>query len=622
MKTRLLALLLCAIMLVPLLSSCSTELVESQMQIYISHQFYDLDPLNAYTDDAQLKVISMIFSGLFKIDENGKVTEDLVKSYEVKNDERTDEYTLTLTLKDTCWSDGSSVTADDVIYTFERVIKSKNSNDAAAMLMKIKNAKYVKSGESYDDSTITIADFGVSAIDTKVVQISFEEPITNEVLDEFKLSLTSPALYPLRQINVDGKEDWAKKPTSMTFSGPFLVRKVSYERGKEQLLLERNPYYYRNREKDAEDKYVTPYKIYVNYSISAEEQLGLYDNGQNLFVGEIPLSLRNQYASSAKITDLLSTHTYYFNQNALIASKKAGEEDGVKLFANANVRKALSLAIDRTAIAEMVVFAKPATGLLTDKMFATTSAKTKFRSKSGDILQTGSNPTEVSRLLSEAGINPSDYSFSISVREADEVHIAIAEAVAASWNALGFEVTVNPVGIIVNDDKDKYGGDAQTDIRDDLFDEESVRLADFEVLGVDLVAKSPSAFSVLAPFALDFTGNQTLFGAEIRKNPHFTGYNSETYNKLINEAFAATGDERTQKLVEAEKLLLNDAVVMPIVFNQSAVLVNNRLKNLSQSYYGFYVFTKVYNNNWAEYNDIYFPETEDELLKEEPKTEE
>lgn len=621
MKTRLIALLLCAFMLVPLFSSCSTELVESQMQMYISHQFYDLDPLNAYTDDAQLKVISMIFSGLYKIDANGNVTEDLVKSCEVKNDDKNDEYTLTLTLKDTCWSDGSAVTADDVIFTFERVIKSKNSNDAASMLMKIKNAKYVKSGESYDDSTITIADFGVSAIDTKIIQISFEEPITNELLDEFKLNLTSPALYPLRQINVDGKEDWAKKPTTMTFSGPFLVRKVSYERGKEQLLLERNPYYYRNREKDSEDKFVTPYKIYVNYAISAEEQLGLYDNGQNLFVGEIPLSLRSQYASSANITDLLSTHTYYFNQNALIASKKAGEEDGVKLFANANVRKALSLAIDRSTIAEMVVFAKPATGLLSDKIFAANSAKTSFRSKSGDILSKNPNTDEALRLLSETGITPSDYSFSISFREADEVHNAIAEAVAASWSALGFEVTVNPVGIKVNDDKDKYGGDAQTDIRDDIFDEETLR-GDFEVMAIDLVAKSPSAFSVLAPFALDFTGNQTLFGAETRKAPHITGYNSEEYNKLIDEAFAATGEERTQKLVEAEKLLLDDAVVMPVVFNQSATLMNSRLKNVSQSYYGFYVFTKAYNNNWAEYNDIYFPETEDPLLQEEPKTEE
>ena len=49
-------------------------MVESYLQVYLSHQVYDLDPLNAYTNDAQLKIVSLIFSGLYKIDDKGKVT--------------------------------------------------------------------------------------------------------------------------------------------------------------------------------------------------------------------------------------------------------------------------------------------------------------------------------------------------------------------------------------------------------------------------------------------------------------------------------------------------------------------------------------------------------------------
>ena len=83
MKTRIIALVLCALMLIPMFASCSNEVVESYMQMYFSHQVYDLDPLNAYTNDAQLKIVSLIFSGLYKINEKGKVTKDLVAKEEV-----------------------------------------------------------------------------------------------------------------------------------------------------------------------------------------------------------------------------------------------------------------------------------------------------------------------------------------------------------------------------------------------------------------------------------------------------------------------------------------------------------------------------------------------------------
>lgn len=615
MKTRLLALVLCIFMLVPLFCSCSSDVVTAQMYMYFSHQVYDLDPLNAYTNDAQLKIVSLLFSGLYKIDVNGRVTEDLAQSAIIDNDEEKEEYSVIITLKDTYWSDGQSkIIADDVIYTFRRVIKSQRSNDASSLLWKIQNAAAVKNGE------MSIDDLGVSAIDTSVVQIRFDKPVTNEDLDELKLMLTSPSLFPLREIIVDGKEDWAKKPASIACSGPFTLRKVSYEEGNSYMLLERNPYYLRNIDRDAADAAVTPYRIRIEFTDAADDLMTKFDNSQTLFVGEIPLSLRNDYKNNdkVKVTDLISTHTYYFNQNALIASTKAGEENGIALFANAKVRQALSLVINREDIANQIVFAKPATGLLTGKMFADIRSDKTFRSAAGDIISASPNEDKAASLLAEAGINPENYSFSISVREIDEVHVAIAEAVAAAWNALGFNVTVKTVGVKENDDKDKSGNVA-TDIRDDLFDEEVIKTGDFEVVAIDYIAKTPSAFSALAPFAIDFTGNQTAFEGTIVKTPHITGYNSEEYNTLINEAFAATGDAKVEKLVAAEKLLLEDAAIVPIVFNQSAVLVNDQLMNLSQSYYGHYIFTKSVLKDWSGYNDIYFPETTDETVSNEEK---
>ena len=625
MKTRIIALALCVFMLIPLFSSCSNEVVESYMQVYLSHQVYDLDPLNAYTSDAQLKIVSLIFSGLYKIDEKGKVTKDLVATEEIINDEDKNEYTLRLTLNSTCWSDGSSVSADDVVYTFKRVLKAQKSNDAAALLFKIKNAVDVKNGDA------SIDDLGVYAVDTSVVEIKFEEYIDEEDIAEFRLSLTSAALFPLRENMVEGKEDWAKKPATMVFSGPFIIRRVSYESGKKQIMLERNSYYYRDREKDSEDKYVTPYKIVVNFELSPEEQLALYESGQVLYVNEIPLSLREQYKSTANISDALSTHTYYFNQEALVASKKAGEEEGFKLFAVSEVRQLLSASIDRAAIASSVVFAKPATGLLSNAMFNDVSKKSLFRDGAGSIINTAEDSAKVNELLSALtaqGITPSDYSFSISVRSYDEVHLLIANAVAEKWNALGFNVTVKEIDVVVNQEIDPSTKEVATDIRDDVFDElltehhgnqntndeaddEINNFKNFEVIALDLVAKTPNAFSVLAPFAIDYNGNLTVSGKNTVNTPHVTGYNSEEYNELINKAFnAATFAERAQYLYEAEKLLVvDDAAVMPIVFNQNAVLSHKSLSGVEVSYYGYANFKGAKLKDWTSYRDLYFPET-------------
>ena len=633
MKKRIVAIALCLIMLVPLFASCAGETNESYLQMYISHQVYDLDPLNAFTNDAQLKIVSLIFSGLYKVDENGKVTEDLAQSLTVHNNPSKKEYKMEITLKDTYWSDGqSAVTANDVLCTFERVLKSQKSNDAAALLYKIKNARDVKSGEC------SISDLRVYA-DNKVVTIYFEDEITDADVEEFKMNLTSPALFPLRSNLVEGdlKIDWAKKKATMACSGPFMVAKTSYINGRKTLQLERNSFYFRNREKDADDKYVLPRRIIIDYEESGENQVNLFNEGQVLFLGEIPLALRSEYASKAKVTSGISTHTYLFNQNAVVKSTKAGETDGVKLFAIKEVRQALSLAVDRQAIADLAVFADPATGLVSDRIYADAVTKKLFRKDAGSLLASSADLEAAKKLLADAGINPSDYSFSISVRaggamdddesgdaenrkpqvdksvgffEGFELHKAIAESVAKVWSEeLGFNVTVKPVTVEEKQEGEIDGtGETQKDIVDDLFDED-YKNGNFEVMAIDLVPKAPTAFALLAPFAYDFTGNRSVDKQNTVETTYITGYNSEAYNELIEKAFGTDDKaESAEYLRQAEKQLLDDAAVMPVVFNKTAVLISDKLSNVKMSYYGTYTFTGARLKAWQDYKNLYFPE--------------
>lgn len=198
---------------------------------------------------------------------------------------------------------------------------------------------------------------------------------------------------------------------------------------------------------------------------------------------------------------------------------------------------------------------------------------------------------------------------SVGFSEGFELHKAIAENVAQAWSELGFNVTVKPVTTEEKQNGEVDGtGETQKDIVDDLFDED-YKSGNFDVMAIDLVPKAPTAFAVLAPFAYDFTGNRSVDGQNTVDTTYVTGYNSEAYNELIEKAFSATSDtERAEYLRQAEKQLLDDAAVMPVVFNKNASLTSDKLSKVSMSYYGTYIFTGARLKAWQDYKNAYFPE--------------
>ncbi len=604
MTKRLLAVLLCLVMLSTALVSCHDSKIDgkdvkgAEITMYLADMIYDFDPAVVYNNADALKLCSLMFDTLFKLDANGKVTPSIVDKYTYTKDENKKEYTLMLYFKsNNAWSDGTPVTAQDAVFTWKRLLDYEASYEAAALLYEIKNARRAKEGDC------SIDDIGIYAVDELVLEIRFERDIN---LDEFLLNLTSVALAPLREDIVSRNEDWAKKPATIACSGPFKLYRINYgmsESASASMYLERNPYYRRNYEKDHLDKSVTPYRIIVDYSMTPEEQLTAYENGNIFYVGNIALSKRAEYKDQAKVSDGLSTHTYYLNETADIAKKDGSTE---KLFANRDVRLALSAAIDRQKLADLVVFAEAATALVSPGIFDGTKAKTTFRSVGGDILSVTADTAKAQSLLSSAGVNASDYSFSITVRAENEVHCVMADAVAEAWNALGFNVTVDRVSAIINDDL--YNGEIATDICDDIFNER-LDANKYEVIALDLIAFSANPYSLLAPFAFDFSGQklniekpEDSFDYNYILNPHQTGYNNEAYNTLLDQVAETTDSATRAKLLhDAEAQLLDDMPVIPLVFNQDAYLCSKDLSRVSSSYYGFREFTTTKQKNYMKY---------------------
>ena len=637
MMKRIFALLLCAATLLASLSFVGCDLSSNKKKTekkeedkgqyitaYLTDNVYDLDPAKAYTNEAVANVVSLMFDTLFKLDEKGKVRKSLVSEYVIEENPAAGEYKMQLYLHNTNWSDGTAISANDIVFAWKRLLEVDANYEAASLLFDIKNARAAKEGDC------SIDDVRIYPAEQQMLEIYFEGPID---YDQFMLNLTSLALAPLRDDIVSKSDDWAKKPGTMVCSGPFKLGRVNVKTSTEEkffdalheyvdangfdkmgqdgwkqtitdFMLERNIYYFRDNEEDRLKKSVTPYKITVDCSLTDEQLVAMYDAGMVMYIADVPLALRkdSSIAADAVIDDKsFSTNSIYLNQNAIVDN---GTEEGAKLFADAKVRQALSLAIDRNAIVEAVVYAQAANGLVPTGVYEAGSAKSLFRNActaTYDFL--GTDAAKAASLLSEAGIKPSQYTFELTVAAYDEVHCAIADIIVENWKALGFNVSAKKIGTITNNDYYKYTDSIPVDISDDLYAEE-LRKGTFEAIIFDYVAFSADPFSVLAPFAKPFSGRGMDMSNpdEYLLTPHITGYDSEEYNAVMEEIFAEkTIANRAENLRKAEGILMNDLPIIPVVFNLDATVMSKQLKGTDENYYNGLTFQKAKISGYAKY---------------------
>ena len=592
---RALAFLLCLVTVILPLASCGGVVMTDEdkgdiFYAYITDDIFAFDPGKDFTDESATKILGMIYEGLYRLDENGKPVKALADKVKIIENPEDNEYKMQISIKKTKWSDGNSLTADDFVFAWKRLMECTTQSSAAALLYDVKNARTVKAGDA------SIDDLGVVALDTYLLEITFEGKID---YDNFTKNLASLALVPLRETTVaNNSRYWSRRHASIVTNGPFVIkelaRDVDFEVGDGEVLegvttmrIERNNYYYRDTEEDYLDKYVQPYRIMVvflkgedkpsNQRIYPNDLDAIYagyESGDLLYMGDVPLANRAEMKKKAHLTDAGSTYSYLFNTNN-------------KLFSDARVRRALSMAIDREAIEEILVYAEAATGLVSPSVFNATSGKS-FRAVQGDAIKTTADLEGAKALLKEAGVSKG--SFTIKYRM-NEVEQAVAEYVAEVWGSLGFKVDLKPLTAtretnIENSEEVHYFIDSV---------QEAYETANFDVIGIDVSMYSTDAFASLAAYATEFSGN----GIDMKSEnydfiPHVTGFSDETYDEIIERAFAEKNvKNRATVLAEAERYLMEQMPVMPIVFNKDGYLISNKLKGVETSYLGYRIFTNA-----------------------------
>ena len=255
--------------------------------------------------------IRNLYANLYRLDVDGTIIPELAKKYSV-NDDYT-EYTITL--KDGIkFSDGSPITAKDVVYTYKRGMNSKVTY--------------------YDELK------SVKAKDDKTVVIKLNQP-NNDFLND----LTVEYMCVMSKDAIEGGMDVASRPNIT--SGAYTVEQ--WKSG-ESIVLKANPYYFNGEPAIKTAKVLFKLPKETAYQALKNKEV---DYLTSVSMDQIP------YLQADDDLELISYDNFAWNFLMM------NEED--PHFADQNIRKAIYYAIDLNYIIETALDGRGNTGTFASK---------------------------------------------------------------------------------------------------------------------------------------------------------------------------------------------------------------------------------------------------------------
>lgn len=268
----------------------------------------------------------LVYSGLVAFDPQLNLIPDLAGSWDIQSG-----ITYTFHLRpDARFHNGRPVTAQDVIYSWERAADPATGSDT--VLTYLGDIVGVKDRQAGKADRIS----GLTALDDHTLQVVIDAP-----KPYFLMKLTYPVAFVLDRNNVAAGGEWWRTPNG---TGPYrLARWDSFK----QMVYERN-----------DDYYLEPPKIpYVIVQLFSGVGLRLYENGEIDVTGvsraDVPRFEDPKEPLSAELQSGVSLCT-----GMIIFDSKQPPFDDVK------VRQAFTLAFDRSKFIDIVLsgIALPAIG--------------------------------------------------------------------------------------------------------------------------------------------------------------------------------------------------------------------------------------------------------------------
>ncbi|MDP3130313.1 MAG: peptide ABC transporter substrate-binding protein [Bacillota bacterium] len=537
-----------------------------------------IDPtLNGASDGGD--VINQTFEGLIR-EVNGVISPGIAESWTTS----ADGLTVTFTLRDSKWSDGSDFTAADFIYSWRRGLDLRTASeyswiweytnivgalesiywtdecDNGTEICTVYNDDGdvigIDHSDGLDDTTGHKQD---AALDAVGISAPDDNTLVVELLQRTEYIVSLLGFYhflPVKQSAVEADPDggaWAIDPALVVCNGPFVLTEYTPGSG---LVLEKNENYW-----NAEEISLT--KINGEFIDDDASAYIAYQQGQLDVIPTVPAPLITALrAVDEEFYVFALLGTYYANFNM----------DDPLLGGNAKLRLALTYSIDREAICEALSAGQiPATGFVPEGFVDHTGADFSLTAGTYGIAADDSMYDEAVTLFAEAatelGMTVAQLRTAVSenvyMYNTSSSHQLVGEMMQASWSTnLGVNVTLE------NQDWATF--------------QNSRKDGDYDIARGGWLTDFMDPAGMLAIF---MEGNAY-------NDPN---YDSVAYNTLMAEASAATtAAVHFAKLYDALDVLMADMPIIPIYYYSDILMVQSYVKGWGRSVLGTIDLTKVY----------------------------
>lgn len=506
-------------------AEASGEASTEDLKIMMETPVESLDPQQA-TDGTSFEVIADYTDGLMQMDADGKAVNAIAESYETSDDGLTWTFHLR---QDAKWSNGTPVTAKDFVFGWQRAVDPDVASEYAYMLSDIGQ---VKNAQDIIDGKKDKSELGVTAVDDYTLKVELNAPVS------YFLSLMYfPTYYPVNEEFFNTCADtFGTSPETTLSNGAFVLDQ--YEPAATEFHLTKNPDYY-----DADKVSLTG----LDYQVIQDSQQALM-SFQN---GELDMTLVNgdqvdQVKDDPAFKSIGAGYLWYVSPNMA----------KVPELANENIRKALTFAIDRTAITE-------------------------------DVLKDGCKPT-FTAVPPEFAAGPDGSDFSADQEKFKDVCDSDAAKAAEYWQKgleelgeTGFELEM-----VVDAD------DAPQKVATVLQEQWQTTLPGLTVT-LKVEPKKQRVQDMqdgnyqlgLTRWGPDYADPMTYLGMWVTNNSNNYGlWSNADYDAIIAECttgdLATDAQGRWNKLYDAEQLVMNESVIFPLYTQCNAEMISTKVSGV------------------------------------------
>lgn len=495
-------------------TTTSTADGEKELNLLITSEPPSLHPQLA-SDTTSGAILENAFEGLTTM-KNGEPVLGAAEDYIVSDD----LLTYTFKLRDAQWSNGEKVTAEDFAYAWLWALNPENASEYSTILYPIKGA------EAYNNAKASAEDVAINVIDEKTLEVTLEAPTP------YFLELTAfKTFFPIHKETAEANPKWYTEADTYVGNGAYTLSSWNHSG---DIVLEKSETYW-----DAANVAIDT----VNVAMVESEttQMTMYDAGEVDFLGApygtISLDAIDRLKSedALNVTDLAGIYWYKFNTKDPVMQ-------------NENIRKALTLAIDREALVSNIVKGEqpPALGMVPDSVAGFGDDEGYFKdadfAEAKKYLEAG---------LKELGLaSAKDLEVKVSYNTS-EAHSSIAQFIQQGWTSeLGITVKLDNAEWQVYLDKLSNG--------------------DFQIGRLGWGADYNDAYSFLEMYNSATNGNNQ------------TGWSNDEYTNLLKASTTETdAAKRTEMLQQAEEIIMEEMPVAPVYYQTNLFISHDNVENMA-----------------------------------------